>query len=166
MAEDFTRLLRCARNDGSIKLDCVLCVEASTCHVRYHPLLAFGALPAVTTVTRRLALAILNGFDAFFAEYKNITLGAQARFEAADWQAAQKAMRDRLDLWKQKRKIVAEAVTTITAGGIYDRDNWEVAKAEYSELIQHHPNFEIAQSFFNSISVSYTHLTLPTNREV
>jgi isocitrate dehydrogenase kinase/phosphatase len=105
----------------------------------------------VTTITRRLALAILNGFDAFFAEYKNITLGAQARFEAADWQAAQKAMRDRLDLWKQKRKIVAEAVTTITAGGVYDRDNWEVAKAEYSELIQHHPNFEIAQSFFNSI---------------
>ncbi|HCS28980.1 MAG TPA: bifunctional isocitrate dehydrogenase kinase/phosphatase [Spongiibacteraceae bacterium] len=105
----------------------------------------------MTTITRRLALAILNGFDAFFAEYKNITLGAQARFEAADWPAAQKAMRDRLDLWKQKRAIVADAVTTITAGGVYDRDNWEVAKSEFSELIQHHVNFEIAQSFFNSI---------------
>ncbi len=105
----------------------------------------------MTTITRRLALAILNGFDAFFAEYKNITLGAQARFEAADWPAAQKAMRDRLDLWKQKRAIVADAVTTITAGGVYDRENWEVAKSEFSELIQHHVNFEIAQSFFNSI---------------
>lgn len=105
----------------------------------------------MTTITRRLALAILNGFDAFFAEYKNITLGAQARFEAADWPAAQKAMRDRLDLWKQKRAIVAEAATTITAGGVYDRDNWEVAKLEFSDLIQHHVNFEIAQSFFNSI---------------
>jgi isocitrate dehydrogenase kinase/phosphatase len=105
----------------------------------------------VTTITRRLALAILNGFDAFFAEYKNITLGAQARFEAADWPAAQKAMRDRLDLWKQKRAIVADAATTITAGGVYDRENWEVAKSEFSELIQHHVNFEIAQSFFNSI---------------
>ena len=30
----------------------------------------------MTAVTRRLAMAILNGFDAFFAEYKNITLGA------------------------------------------------------------------------------------------
>jgi isocitrate dehydrogenase kinase/phosphatase len=63
----------------------------------------------MTAVTRRLAMAILNGFDAFFAEYKNITLGAQARFEGADWHGAQKAMRDRVDLWKQKRRIVAEA---------------------------------------------------------
>lgn len=108
----------------------------------------------MTAVTRRLAMAILNGFDAFFAEYKNITLGAQARFEAADWQGAQKAMRARLDLWKQKRAIVAEAAYTITGGSVEDRDNWEVAKQEYAELIQNHDNFEIAQSFFNSIYCS------------
>ena len=105
----------------------------------------------MTTNTRRLAMAILNGFDAFFAEYKNITLGAQARFEAADWHGAQKAIRDRLVLWKQKRAIVAEAAYTITGGSVEDRDNWEIAKQEYSELIQHHDNYEIAQSFFNSI---------------
>jgi isocitrate dehydrogenase kinase/phosphatase len=105
----------------------------------------------MTAVTRRLAMAILNGFDAFFAEYKNITLGAQARFEGADWHGAQKAMRDRLDLWKQKRRIVAEAAYTITGGSVEDRDNWEIAKQEYAELIQNHDNFEIAQSFFNSI---------------
>jgi isocitrate dehydrogenase kinase/phosphatase len=105
----------------------------------------------VTAITRRLAMAILNGFDAFFAEYKNITLGAQARFEAADWHGAQKAIRDRLDLWKQKRAIVAEAAYTITGGSVENRDNWEIAKQEYAELIQNHDNFEIAQSFFNSI---------------
>jgi isocitrate dehydrogenase kinase/phosphatase len=105
----------------------------------------------VTTNTRRLAMAILNGFDAFFAEYKNITLGAQARFEAADWHGAQKAIRDRLVLWKQKRAIVAEAAYTITGGSVENRDNWEIAKQEYAELIQNHDNYEIAQSFFNSI---------------
>lgn len=105
----------------------------------------------MTAVTRRLAMAILNGFDAFFAEYKNITLGAQARFEAADWHGAQKAMRARLDLWKQKRSIVAEAAYTITGGSVESRDNWEEAKHEYAELIKHHDNYEIAQSFFNSI---------------
>ncbi len=105
----------------------------------------------MTAVTRRLAMAILNGFDAFFAEYKNITLGAQARFEAADWHGAQKAMRARLDLWKQKRAIVAEAAYTITGGSVESRDNWEEAKHEYAELIKHHDNYEIAQSFFNSI---------------
>lgn len=105
----------------------------------------------MTAVTRRLAMAILNGFDAFFAEYKNITLGAQARFEAADWHACQNAMRARLDLWKQKRAIVAEAAYTITGGSVEDRENWAIAKEEYAELIQNHDNYEIAQSFFNSI---------------
>lgn len=105
----------------------------------------------MTAVTRRLAMAILNGFDAFFAEFKNITLGAQARFEAADWHGSQEAMRARLNLWKQKRVIVAEAAYTITGGSVQDREHWEVAKQEYAELIQNHDNYEIAQSFFNSI---------------
>ncbi|MBD2859987.1 bifunctional isocitrate dehydrogenase kinase/phosphatase [Spongiibacter sp. KMU-158] len=105
----------------------------------------------MTAVTRRLAMAILNGFDAFFAEYKNITLGAQARFESADWQACQKAMRARLELWKQKRAIVAEAARTITGGTIENREHWLEAKEEFAELIRNHDNFEIAQSFFNSI---------------
>ena len=33
----------------------------------------------------RLAKVILNGFDAFFGDFQNVTLGAQARFEQADW---------------------------------------------------------------------------------
>ena len=40
---------------------------------------------------------------------------------------------------------------TITGGSVENRDHWEIAKQEYAELIQNHDNFEIAQSFFNSI---------------
>lgn len=99
----------------------------------------------------RLAKAILNGFDAFFAEYLNITLGAQARFEQADWHGVQQAMRERLDLYKQKRGIVARTADTITGGQLRSRDIWQDAKAAYSHLIEHHANFEIAESFFNSV---------------
>lgn len=100
---------------------------------------------------RRLAKAILNGFDAFFAEYKNITYGAQGRFERADWQDIQTAMRQRLDLYKQKVTTVADSAHAITGQDLRDRDLWKIAKTEYAVIIQGHRNFEITQTFFNSV---------------
>ncbi len=99
----------------------------------------------------RLAKTVLNAFDAFFAEYLIATLGAQARFEAADWHGVQDSMRQRLDLYKEKRNIAAITADTITGGRIRDRDIWEQAKGEYAELIRDHDNIEIAESFFNSV---------------
>ena len=105
----------------------------------------------MTMTARRLAKAILNGFDAFFAEYKNITYGAQGRFERADWHGAQAAMRQRLDLYKQKVGIVAESVNAICGKNLQDRELWRLAKSEYEQIIQGHRNFEITQTFFNSV---------------
>lgn len=100
---------------------------------------------------RRLAKAILNGFDAFFAEYKNITYGAQGRFERADWQDVQTAMGQRLDLYKQKVISVADSARDITGQDLRDRDLWQQTKAEFARVIQGHRNFEITQTFFNSV---------------
>lgn len=100
---------------------------------------------------RRLARAILNGFDAFFAEYRNITYGAQGRFERADWQEVHKAMRQRLDLYKEKVKTVAESAQAITGQDLRARHLWQQAKTEYAVIIQGHRNFEITQTFFNSV---------------
>ena len=105
----------------------------------------------MTMIARRLAKAILNGFDAFFAEYKNITYGAQGRFERADWQAVQVAMRQRLDLYKQKVMTVADSLEAITGSELHDRDLWLRAKHDYAQIIQGHRNFEITQTFFNSV---------------
>src|SRR5690606_19453565 len=84
-------------------------------------------------------------------EYKNITYGAQGRFERADWLGVQAAMRQRLDLYKQKVIIVADSVHAITGKNLQDRELWRLAKAEYAGIIQGHRNFEITQTFFNSV---------------
>lgn len=99
----------------------------------------------------RLAKAIVNGFDAYFAEFQNITLGAQARFEKADWHAVHAAMRERLDLYKEKIKAVAVAADTIAGTDLQDRALWREAKEECAELLRQHSNYEIAQTFFNSV---------------
>lgn len=99
----------------------------------------------------RLAKAILNGFDAFFGDFQNVTLGAQSRFESADWLFVHAAMSTRLEMYKKKVRSVAALADEMTAGMIVDRALWQQAKHEYDSLIETHSNYEIAQTFFNSV---------------
>lgn len=102
------------------------------------------------SIARRFARAILNGFDAMFAEWQNLTLGAQARFERAEWLAIQDAMRARLTIYRGKVLGVAQTIGTIAGGSLHDRQLWREAKGEYAELVVAHSNAEIAETFFNS----------------
>lgn len=101
-------------------------------------------------IARRFARAILNGFDSMFAEWQNITLGAQARFERAEWQAIHTAMADRLTIYRRKVNHTAVAIGTIAGEHLHDRLLWREAKVEYADLVLTHSNAEIAQTFFNS----------------
>ncbi|TQV76073.1 bifunctional isocitrate dehydrogenase kinase/phosphatase [Exilibacterium tricleocarpae] len=100
---------------------------------------------------RRIAKTILNGFDAYFADFQNMTLGAKARFEKADWQAVHEAHRNRIDLYKQKVMQVCELVRGVTSKDTSDIDLWAQAKLAYAQLVSSHSNYEIAETFFNSI---------------
>src|SRR5690606_17927019 len=99
---------------------------------------------------RRFARAILNGFDSMFAEWQNLTLGAPARFERADWHAVQAAMADRLSIYRGKVLNAAAAAEVIAGAHLHDRLLWREAKSVYAELVLTHSNAEIAQTFFNS----------------
>jgi isocitrate dehydrogenase kinase/phosphatase len=103
------------------------------------------------TIARRLANAVINGFDAFFGDFQNVTLGAQARFEKADWQAVHGQMSHRLELYKKKVRDVAGIAETVAGDLLQDRSLWRGAKGEYAKLVESHNNFEIAQTFFNSV---------------
>ncbi len=99
----------------------------------------------------RLAKIILNGFDAFFGDFQNLTLGGQARFENADWQLVHEVMSNRLEMYKKKISSAAKFADEIVGEMLLDRSLWRDAKTEYAVLIETHSNFEIAQTFFNSM---------------
>lgn len=101
-------------------------------------------------IARLFARAILNGFDGMFTEWQNMTLGAQARFERADWHAVQAAMRERLSIYRGKVLAAAGTAETIAGAQLRDRQLWRAAKSEYAQLVLTHNNSEIAQTFFNS----------------
>ncbi|TGD74133.1 bifunctional isocitrate dehydrogenase kinase/phosphatase [Mangrovimicrobium sediminis] len=99
----------------------------------------------------RFARTILNGFEAYFAEFQNITLAARSRFENADWPGMQEASRQRIDLYKEKTIQVNTYVELIAGERLRDFEFWREAKAIYSRLIEDHDNFEIAETFYNSV---------------
>ncbi|HET8710329.1 MAG TPA: isocitrate dehydrogenase kinase/phosphatase AceK regulatory subunit, partial [Spongiibacteraceae bacterium] len=102
------------------------------------------------SIARRFARAILNGFDSMFAEWQNITLGAQSRFERAEWHAVHTAMADRLTIYRRKVHHTATAIGAIAGTRLHDRYLWREAKREYADIVLTHSNAEIAQTFFNS----------------
>jgi len=103
---------------------------------------------------RRIAKTILNGFDAYFADYQNITLGAKARFETAAWQGVHQANRERIDLYKIKANQVLKLVRSVTSKDTSMLELWRDARATYAQLIANHSNYEIAETFFNSVFCS------------
>jgi isocitrate dehydrogenase kinase/phosphatase len=99
----------------------------------------------------RFARTILNGFESYFADFQNITLAAKSRFENADWQGMQQASTQRIDLYKAKTTKIYDYVELIAGDQLLDFEFWREARDVYSALIEGHDNFEIAETFFNSM---------------
>ncbi len=99
----------------------------------------------------RFARTILNGFESYFAEFQNITLAARSRFENADWLGIRHASIQRIDLYKAKINQVYEYVELIAGKDLHDFEFWREARSSYAQLIDGHDNFEIAETFFNSV---------------
>ena len=99
----------------------------------------------------RLARTILNGFTAYFAEFENITLSARTRFENAEWRATQEASMRRIDIYKLQVLETIEVVEYIAQDRLHDLDFWAETRDLYAELVRGMTNFEIAETFYNSI---------------
>jgi len=98
-----------------------------------------------------IAHIIIDGFDDYFAHFQHITLGAQQRFENADWKAAHQASTRRIELYKACVSTVSADVASKMGDQVFDTVVWSEAKEEYIKQITDHTNYEIAETFFNSV---------------
>ncbi|MDF7243902.1 bifunctional isocitrate dehydrogenase kinase/phosphatase [Proteus mirabilis] len=98
-----------------------------------------------------VAQTILQGFDAQYRRFLEITSGAQYRFEQADWHGIQLAMKERIRLYDNHVGLVVEQLRCIR----HDIDKESIflqkVKERYTQLLPNYPRFEIAESFFNSV---------------
>lgn len=98
-----------------------------------------------------IAQIILQGFDAQYGRFLEVTSGAQQRFEQADWHAVQQAMKNRIHLYDHHVGLVVEQLRCITNGQSTDAAFLLRVKEHYTRLLPDYPRFEIAESFFNSV---------------
>ena len=98
------------------------------------------------------ARAIHAGFDAYHARFRAITRRARARFEGRDWRGLRLDGTDRLDLYRQHVDPLVAEVNALLGERVEERLIWAAMKAVYSGLIADRGDWELAETFFNSIT--------------
>ncbi|MCL2308801.1 MAG: bifunctional isocitrate dehydrogenase kinase/phosphatase [Proteobacteria bacterium] len=98
-----------------------------------------------------VAHTILQGFDAQYGRFLEITAGAQRRFENADWPSVQIAMRQRIHLYDHHVGLSAELIRRMAGDRCHDAVFLARVKEHYTTLLPNYPRFEIAESYFNSV---------------
>ncbi|OXS15053.1 bifunctional isocitrate dehydrogenase kinase/phosphatase [Zobellella denitrificans] len=100
---------------------------------------------------RELATIIMDRFDAFYRRFLDITQGAKVRFETRDWLGVQLAGRQRIRLYDHHVNETLQAVSDHMGGAPLGQEGLKELKQAFNDLLTHHPNPEIAESFYNSV---------------
>jgi isocitrate dehydrogenase kinase/phosphatase len=93
---------------------------------------------------------ILGSFELYRARFSEITRGAQARFENADWVAVQGASSERIELYDTSIADAMDELDALGAGGM-QVEQWRDVKTAYATLIEDRKDFDLAQTVYNTI---------------
>ncbi|HSP58341.1 MAG TPA: bifunctional isocitrate dehydrogenase kinase/phosphatase [Halomonas sp.] len=106
----------------------------------------------------RLAATVLHGFDEYRSRFKQITADASRRFRDAAWREAQQASAERINLYGEKVDETRERLRrTFDEDVLTDCEYWREAKRHYAELISQRLDYELAETYFNSMFCSLFH---------
>lgn len=101
-----------------------------------------------------IARLTLDGFDDYREAFRQITDGARARFEQAQWQAGQSASAARINLYEDKVKEFSQRLRETFGVELFDVQQWSLVKATYIKLIDTRFDDELSETWFNSIFCS------------
>ncbi|MGS2742738.1 bifunctional isocitrate dehydrogenase kinase/phosphatase [Halomonas sp. LS-001] len=106
----------------------------------------------------RLAATILHGFDEYRARFKEITRDASRRFCDAAWLEAQQASAERINLYEEKvGDTLARMKRTFPHDIMSHCESWREARIHYADMISQRLDYELAETFFNSLFCSIFH---------
>ena len=103
----------------------------------------------------RLAATVLHGFDEYRARFKQITSDASRRFRDAAWREAQQASAARINLYGEKVEETLDRLQRTFAQEVLAHcETWREARGHYAQLISQRLDYELAETFFNSLFCS------------
>ena len=95
---------------------------------------------------------ILTGFDEYMTRFGAFNHRAPTRFERADWRGVQADAVGRLKIYAHVVGQVVEDIRGMMGARIDDPMLWIAIKAVYSSLIADRQDWELAETFHNSVT--------------
>lgn len=110
-----------------------------------------------------IAAAMLDSIDKHYRLFRESSALAKGHFEAAEWLAQQKAVRERIQFYDNRViETVARLEHEFNAASL-DDVTWRQAKLYYIGLLTNHKRPELAETFFNSVFCRIMHRTYFNN---
>src|SRR5690606_13779042 len=98
------------------------------------------------------ARVVAEAYDGFETRFRIVTRRARIRFAERDWTGMSTDARERLDLYERAAEGAADNIRSIFAERTEDEMVWAGMKAVYSGLIMDRHDWELAETFFNSVT--------------
>ena len=98
-----------------------------------------------------VAQLIFEGFAVYRQQFRDLTLSSKERFETAAWLAVQEAGAARLALYHSNTERVTAELRALVDDQTITPAQWAAAKARFAELIQNEWDYELQETFYNSI---------------
>ncbi len=108
--------------------------------------------PMTSRLANTVAREICRAFVRFQNEFREITQRGKVRFAQRDWAGMHADSAARLDVYKGAIDQVVDCTRTLLADRTSTRSVWAAIKAAYSGLIVDRDDWEIAETFFNSVT--------------
>jgi isocitrate dehydrogenase kinase/phosphatase len=100
----------------------------------------------------RCAETALEAFVDYQTSFSAITRRARERFLARDWAGSFRDAAERLHLYNDVLDRLTNRVRMLMGARLQERSVWTGIKAVYSSLIARSPAWEVAETFFNSLT--------------
>jgi isocitrate dehydrogenase kinase/phosphatase len=98
------------------------------------------------------AIALVQAFADYNAEFRAITRRAPQRFEARDWRGSQRDAVERIELYNRCVHRAVAQMQERLGEDVTERALWSSIKRRFTELIDALPDLEFDKTFFNSVT--------------
>ena len=95
---------------------------------------------------------IHRGFDSYRRSFRAVTRRARRRFEQRDRRGMQHDTAERIDLYRRTVQAVVYDLQLTLGGRLAERPLWTAMRAAYAAGIDQRADWELAETFFNSVT--------------
>jgi isocitrate dehydrogenase kinase/phosphatase len=111
-----------------------------------------GGLERQESPARAGAERIYAAFRRFERAFQRVTALARRRFARREWHGIQADSQRRLDVYAETLDRLVADIRELLGEDVAEESLWRATRHAYADLLASEPNFELAQTFFNSLT--------------